>query len=600
MFQPKQLKQFAAQCLAELFGTFLLILIGNLSVAQFKFTKPTPNNNIGVNLSYATGVYVALMVAGPISGAHVNPAVSLGLLALRKLKLLQCVMYIFGQIVGAFLASAMVYLVYISQFNLYDGGIRQHEGPNATADIFYTVPAEGVPNWNCLLDAIIGASLLMIFIMALGNDYNHLISNAAKPFSFVLMVTTFGFAMGLNCGNPINPVRDFGPRLFASIIYGPVVFRANQYYFWITIVGPIIGALIGVYIFEGYLILMKKYANLPGITHIDAIEQPDQGKHHKKTHPVHTQLRSLLNSITKRGDIMAKVRELQQYLTQGLAECFGTFMLILIGESAIAQYKLSRQGSHSTITINLAFGIGVYTAIMIAGPVSGAHLNPALSISLLTVRKLKPIQCLIYIIGQMIGAFLGAYVVYYLYLSLLNDFDGAIRQVSGIQGTADIFFTMPTHGVTGLNSFFDQVIGTAVLMIFVMALINDTNRMISDVAKPFAFVLIIVGITSAFAANAGAAINPARDLGPRLFAAFVYGWGEVFRAHNYFFWIPIIGPIVGGIIGVWLYEGFFSIVKRYGNLPVTKNESNESYSKVKCIDDDDNGVLTHELTTIRT
>ena len=68
MFQPKQLKQYAAQCLAELFGTFLLILIGNLSVAQFKFTKPTPNNNIGVNLSYATGVYVALMVAGPISG----------------------------------------------------------------------------------------------------------------------------------------------------------------------------------------------------------------------------------------------------------------------------------------------------------------------------------------------------------------------------------------------------------------------------------------------------------------------------------------------------------------------------------------------------
>ena len=102
----------------------------------------------------------------------------------------------------------------------------------------------------------------------------------------------------------------------------------------------------------------------------------------------------------------------------------------------------------------------------------GAHLNPALSISLLTVRKLKPVQCLIYIIGQMIGAFLGAFVVYYLYWSLFNQFDGSVRHVSGVRGTADIFFTMPTNGVPEWNSFLDQVIGTAVLMIFVMALIN--------------------------------------------------------------------------------------------------------------------------------
>ncbi|UJR28156.1 hypothetical protein I4U23_009410 [Adineta vaga] len=588
MFHPRQLKQYAAQCLAELFGTFLLILIGNLSVAQYKFTKPVVNNNLGVNLSYATGVYVALMVAGPISGAHVNPAVSLGLLALRKLNIIQCLLYIIGQIIGAFLASATVYLVYISHFNLYDGGIRQYEGPNATADIFYTVPSEGIPNWNCLIDAIIGTSLLLIFIMALGNDYNNLISNAAKPFSFVLMVTTFGFSMSLNCGNPINPVRDFGPRLFAAVIYGPVVFRVNNYYFWVTIVGPIIGALIGAGIFEGYLILMKKYANLPGITHIDAIEQPDQGKHLKKSRQMNTQIScEIVVYKEAQTHTMAKVKDLQQYLVQGLAECFGTFMLILIGESAIAQYKLLKQENHSNITVNLGFGIGVYTALMIAGPISGAHLNPAVSISLLTVRKIKPLQCLIYIIGQMIGAFFGAFVVYYLYWSLINKFDNSVRQVV-------------EDGVPAWNSFLDQVIGTAVLMIFIMALINDSNRMISEVAKPFAFVLIIVGITSAFAANTGAAINPARDLGPRLFAAFIYGWNEVFRANNYFFWIPIVGPILGGIIGVWLFEGYFSIVKRFGHLPnIAKYGSNELYPKVKSIDDDDHAMISHELTTVR-
>lgn len=140
-------------------------------------------------------------------GAHVNPAVSLGLLSLRKMKMIQCFFYIGGQIVGSFLAAAMVYLIYLSQFNVFDGGKRQIEGPNGTASIFYTVADPRVPNWNCLIDAIVGTALLLIFIMALGNNYNNLISNAAKPFSFVLMVLTFGFNMSLNCANPINPVR---------------------------------------------------------------------------------------------------------------------------------------------------------------------------------------------------------------------------------------------------------------------------------------------------------------------------------------------------------------------------------------------------------
>lgn len=102
----------------------------------------------------------------------------------------------------------------------------------------------------------------------------------------------------------------------------------------------------------------------------------------------------------------------------------------------------------------------------------GAHLNPAVSISLLTVRKLKPLQCLFYIIGQILGAFLGALCVYYLYWNLFDQFDGGIRQVVGSNGTADIFFTMPATGVPHWNSFFDQMVGTAVLMIFIMALGN--------------------------------------------------------------------------------------------------------------------------------
>ncbi|CAF2343293.1 unnamed protein product [Rotaria sp. Silwood2] len=296
---------------------------------------------------------------------------------------------------------------------------------------------------------------------------------------------------------------------------------------------------------------------------------------------------------------MVKAKELQQYLAQCLAECFSTFMLILIGEASIAQYKFSKSEHRSIIAVNLSFGIGVYTALMIAGPVSGAHLNPAVSISLLTIRKLKPIQCLFYVIGQLLGAFFGALIVYYLHWGLFNRFDGGVRQIAGESGTADIFFTIPEDGIQQWNLFFDQLIGTAVLMIFIMALGNDFNHMISEVAKPFAFTLIIFAITSAFARNSGAAVNPARDFGPRLFAAFIYGWKEVFQTNNYFFWIPILGPIIGAIIGVWLFEGYLLLMKRFANLPNVINiGSVELHPKVKSTDEADQLMITHNLTTI--
>lgn len=90
-------------------------------------------------------------------------------MTIRKLKPLQCIFYVIGQILGAFLAAALVYLVYLKQFDKFDGGIRQMIGPNGTADIFFTMPAKGLPHWNTFIDQIVGTAILMIFIMAVTN-----------------------------------------------------------------------------------------------------------------------------------------------------------------------------------------------------------------------------------------------------------------------------------------------------------------------------------------------------------------------------------------------------------------------------------------------
>lgn len=143
----------------------------------------------------------------------------------------------------------------------------------------------------------------------------------------------------------------------------------------------------------------------------------------------------------------------------------------------------------------------------------------------MTVRKLKPLQCVFYVIGQILGAFLGAALVYLVYWSQFNNFDGGIRQITGVNGTGDIFFTMPGKGVPHWNAFIDQIVSTGLLLIFIMALeqviqkiridnqsnnksLQNFNHLISEVNKPFALILIVMGLNCAYSVNAAAALNP--------------------------------------------------------------------------------------------
>jgi len=237
------------------------------------------------------------------------------------------------------------------------------------------------------------------------------------------------------------------------------------------------------------------------------------------------------------------------------AEFLGTFVLIVFGAGVVAQVVLSGGSSGNYLSINLAWGLGVTMAIYVAGGVSGAHLNPAVTVAFAVHRKFPWSKVLPYSIAQLIGAFVASATVFVVYREALNAFDGGIRQISGAHGTAGIWATYPQPFLSTFpGGFVDQVAGTALLVLLVLALVDSKNLAPPANLSPVMIGLVVVVIGEAFGFNAGYAINPARDLGPRLFTALA-GWGAgVFRAGNHWWWVPIAGPLLGGVLGGYIYE----------------------------------------------
>ena len=240
-----------------------------------------------------------------------------------------------------------------------------------------------------------------------------------------------------------------------------------------------------------------------------------------------------------------------------LAEFLGTFVLILFGAGVVAQYVVSKQANGSYLAINLGWGLGVVMGCYVAMGVSGAHLNPAVTLAVAVHRGFPWRKVLPYCAAQTLGAFLAAAVVYVTYMEGLAAFDGGVRQVLGPQGTGGIFATYPqAYLSTFPGGFIDQVVGTAILIGVIFGITDPRNSPAPAGLVPVVVGLLVVGIGATFGVNCGYAINPARDFGPRVFTALA-GWGsEVFRAGNHFWWVPIVGPLTGGVLGGWLYDVF--------------------------------------------
>lgn len=241
------------------------------------------------------------------------------------------------------------------------------------------------------------------------------------------------------------------------------------------------------------------------------------------------------------------------------AEIIGTFVLISFGVGSVAQVTLSKQKNGEYLSINIGWALGVLFGIIVAGDVSGAHLNPAVTFALAVYKRISWKKVIPYILGQLLGAFCASAMIFALYFDALKNFTGGARITTGSNATASIWATYPSPFLSQGGGFFDQVVGTAFLLIIIFALSDEKNAVLHSKSNAFAVSLAVLSIGISFGYNCGYAINPARDFGPRLFTA-IAGWGtEVFTTANQWWWIPIIAPLIGATLGGGIYQIFVGL-----------------------------------------
>jgi glycerol uptake facilitator protein len=250
-----------------------------------------------------------------------------------------------------------------------------------------------------------------------------------------------------------------------------------------------------------------------------------------------------------------------------IAEFFGTMMILLFGIGVVAQVVAATGlGDHDSIA--WSWGLGVMLGIYVAGRISGAHLNPAVTIAFAAFRGFPWRKVGPYIVAQTAGAFIAALIVRWDYTEVIAKFDPGHTLKSQF-----IFSTLPGNGVnpvSDLGAFRDQIIGTAILVFLIFAITDGRNTSPLANLAPFIIGLLVVGIGMAFGTDAGYAINPARDFGPRL-AEYLTGYSHAWRDQygHLYFWVPIVGPIVGGVIGAALYHYLLA-----RNMPPAEDEAN--------------------------
>src|SRR6266487_2865555 len=284
--RPSALAGVWGEMIGEFFGTMTLILFGDGVVATFGLyanlgasgaSTPFANEWIVIILGWGLAVMLGIYVAGAISGAHINPAVTLGLAATGRHPWGKVLPYWGAQVLGAFVAGGILYFVYqgalahqLALNHLSIGDIAQGPtfGGKGLGFIFYTGHRDFVGTFGAFGDEFLGTALLMGLILVIVDARNQPVQANLNPLIIGFLIVAIGASFGANSGYAINPARDFGPRLWVAIVSGGASFSADNYYFWIPIVGPLLGAVVGAFIFDYTLgkVLQAKMLGPSGTT----------------------------------------------------------------------------------------------------------------------------------------------------------------------------------------------------------------------------------------------------------------------------------------------------------------------------------------------
>ncbi|KAJ1900679.1 aquaporin-like protein [Kickxella alabastrina] len=237
------------------------------------------------------------------------------------------------------------------------------------------------------------------------------------------------------------------------------------------------------------------------------------------------------------------------------AEFWGTFILILFGDGVVATVTMNTSNAGSSyLAISFGWGIGLTMALYVSMGISGGHLNPAVTVANAIFGKFQWRKVPGYMLAQLLGAFVAAATVYGIFKSQFDEFDGGNRQVSGEFGTGGIWCTYAKDGNGKFFSAFSEIVNTAVLL-FVIYAIGDDRMTPAKNHLPIAIGLLVFAIGNCTGWVTGYAINPARDLGPRIFSTILYG-SEPFTAGGHYFWVPTFMPFVGAVVGIFCYQFF--------------------------------------------
>ncbi len=253
-------KIFIGELLSECIAVFIIIALGDSAAAMITLYDPSPYKTAywGVCIAWGLAVTIAIYVTGAVSGTHANPAVTLALTIFRGFPKSKVLPYWAAQVVGGFLGAAVVYLMFSPVIDSFNAAHAVDRLAGGAAGVFFTHPSDGIVPLHAFVDEIVLTAILLLGIFAITEEFNTQAPQANSGALIIgLLVACIGASAGYLEAWPINPARDFGPRLFCFLTgWGPSALPSPQNYWWVPIAGPLIGGVIGG---GAYQLLIRPY-----------------------------------------------------------------------------------------------------------------------------------------------------------------------------------------------------------------------------------------------------------------------------------------------------------------------------------------------------